>query len=72
MKDQIFMTAPDYLYVAVSGFVDDPADSDYQRGYLAGLLAIAEEIGVDLGSEPFCLVRHQTRAPSARNGRLEA
>jgi hypothetical protein len=32
-----------YIEQALIGFLNDPADSDYQRGYLAALLAIYDE-----------------------------
>jgi hypothetical protein len=32
-----------YIEQALIGFINDPADSDYQRGYLAALLTIYEE-----------------------------
>lgn len=72
MQTQTFITAPDYLDRSVASFVDDPADSDFQRGYLAALLDMAESIGVDLGSEPFCLVRKQPGAPAKRIKRAKA
>ena len=31
------MTPHEYIEQALQGFKDDPADSDFQRGYLAGL-----------------------------------
>jgi hypothetical protein len=32
-----------YIEQALIGFINDPADSDFQRGYLAALLTIYEE-----------------------------
>jgi hypothetical protein len=32
-----------YVRSAVKGFVSDPPDSDFQRGYLAAMLIVAEQ-----------------------------
>lgn len=39
-----------YIEQALDGFINDPADSDFQRGYLAALLTIYEEgLGKEFG-----------------------
>lgn len=39
-----------YIEQAMVGFINDPADSDFQRGYLAALLTIYEEgLGKEFG-----------------------
>ena len=38
-----------YIEQALIGYLNDPADSDYQRGYLAALLNIYEE-GLNKGA----------------------
>lgn len=39
-----------YIEQALAGFINDPADSDFQRGYLAALLTIYEE-GLGKGAD---------------------
>lgn len=39
-----------YIALALAGFLDDPADSDYQRGYLAVLLTLYRE-GLGKGAD---------------------
>lgn len=39
-----------YIEQALAGFINDPADSDFQRGYLAALLIIYEE-GLGKGAD---------------------
>lgn len=34
----------DYVLLGIRGFVMDPPDSDYQRGYLSALLEIARQM----------------------------
>lgn len=35
-----------YILDALNSYLGDPADSDYQRGYLAALLEVASEMGL--------------------------
>lgn len=37
------MKTKDYLEQAICSFVDDPADSDYQRGYLAAMIEVMRQ-----------------------------
>ena len=37
----------DYVEAAIASFVNDPADSDFQRGYLAAMEKIADIISRD-------------------------
>jgi hypothetical protein len=58
MSDHIKKYSPAYVdeYVrsAVHGFVGDPPDSNYQSGYLAALLVIAQEaLGHRLDMSPY-------------------
>ena len=40
----------EYVRSAVQGFVGDPPDSNYQSGYLAALLVVAQEaLGASIG-----------------------
>ena len=42
-----------FMEEALAGFVNDPPDSDSQRGYLDALYVIAAEaLGMDLGHTP--------------------
>lgn len=44
--------ASKYIEQALAGFINDPADSDFQRGYLAALLTMYEEgLGKGLGDD---------------------
>ena len=50
MSDSIYR----YIKSGVDGFLTDPPDTDFQRGYLAALLGVAEEaLGLHLGKSPF-------------------
>jgi hypothetical protein len=50
MSDSIYT----YIKSGVDGFLTDPLDTDFQRGYLAALLGVAEEaLGLHLGKSPF-------------------
>jgi hypothetical protein len=51
-----------YLERGLFGFLGDPADSDYQRGYLAALLTVYRE-GLGKGAEDgrLALLDDQTR-----------
>ena len=58
MSDHIEKYSPAYVeeYVrsTVQGFVGDPPDSDYQSGFLAALLVIAQEaLGHRLDMSPY-------------------
>ena len=62
MSDSIYT----YIKSGVDGFLTDPPDTDFQRGYLAALLGVAEEaLGLHLGKSPFMkrrsCVRQQAR-----------
>jgi hypothetical protein len=52
-----------YLERALFAFLGDPADSDYQRGFLAALLVVYEE-GLGKGSQDarLALLHEQCRA----------
>ena len=42
------------IYTYIKSRVDDPPDTDFQRGYLAALLGVAESaLGLHLGKPPF-------------------
>lgn len=44
--------ASKYIQQALAGFINDPADSDFQRGYLAALLTVYQEgLGKGLGDD---------------------
>ena len=50
MSDSVYT----YIKSSVDDFLLDPQDSDFQRGYLAALLGVAEEaLGLHLGKSPF-------------------
>ena len=50
MSDSVYT----YIKSSVDDFLLDPPDSDFQRGYLAALLGVAEEaLGLHLGKSPF-------------------
>ena len=50
--------ATHYIEQALAGFINDPADSDYQRGYLAALLTVYEEgLGEGAGDDRLSLLR---------------
>lgn len=36
----------EYLEAMLSSFVNDPPDTDYQRGYLAALLDVSKDNGI--------------------------
>jgi len=40
------MTVEEYLEQALLGFVNDPPDSLYQEGFLAGLLSVADNCDI--------------------------
>ena len=40
---ELYRNALAYVLEAIKGFDKDPADTDFQRGYLAALQAIAHE-----------------------------
>ena len=51
-----------YIEQALIGFINDPADSDFQRGYLAALLAIYEEgLGKGVGDSRLKNLREMAR-----------
>jgi hypothetical protein len=51
-----------YIEQALIGFINDPADSDFQRGYLAALLTIYEEgLGKGTGDDRLPLLLEMTR-----------
>ena len=55
------MRAAKYVEQALLGFLRDPADSTYQRGYLAALLTIYTEcLGRGIGDDRLELLRRQT------------
>jgi hypothetical protein len=44
----------EYVRSAVQGFLGDPPDTEFQRGYLASLLVLAEEaLGLRMDLPPF-------------------
>jgi hypothetical protein len=50
MSDSVYT----YIKSGVDDFLLEPPDSDFQRGYLAALLGVAEEaLGLHLGKSPF-------------------
>jgi len=51
----------DYIVDALHGFISDPADSDYQRGYLAALLELAEVTGIKLCSHHSSVLKDQVK-----------
>lgn len=47
--DHTIESAREHVMEALKGFVNDPADSDYQKGYLAALYEIGVHgLGMDL------------------------
>jgi hypothetical protein len=51
-----------YLERAMQGFLGDPADSDYQRGFLAALLVVYREgLGKGARDDRLRLLDAQTR-----------
>lgn len=49
-----------YIESALSGFLNDPADSDFQRGYLAALLTLyTEGLGKGLDDGRIALLERQ-------------
>ena len=52
-----------YIEQAFNGFLVDPADSDFQRGYLAALLTLYREgLGKGAGDDRLGLLDRQTAA----------
>jgi hypothetical protein len=52
-----------YIERAFAGYLNDPADSDYQRGYLAALLTLYREgLGKGEGDDRLTLLDRQTEA----------
>lgn len=50
--------ASHYIEQALAGFINDPADSDFQRGYLAALLTMYEEgLGKGAGDDRLTILR---------------
>lgn len=49
------------LTTALNSYLNDPAGSDYQRGYLASLLVIADEFDVFVPSETLAALQAQLR-----------
>ena len=55
------MRASRYVEQALHGFLRDPADSEYQRGFLAALIVLYEEgLGGSLGDDRMRLLKRQT------------
>ena len=53
-----------YIEEALTGFINDPADSDFQRGYLAALLTMYDEgLGKGLGDNRLPLIRQMINPP---------
>lgn len=53
-----------YIEEALTGFINDPADSDFQRGYLAALLTMYDEgLGKGLGDNHMPLIRQMINPP---------
>lgn len=49
-----------YLEGALNGYLGDPADSDYQRGFLAACLAIYKEgLGKGVSDDRIALLERQ-------------
>lgn len=47
-----------YIEQALAGFINDPADSDFQRGFLAALLTVYEEgLGKGAGDDRLTILR---------------
>ena len=52
--------ASNYVKRALEGFLTDPADTDYQRGYLAALLVLYREgLGMGIGDDRLALLEAQ-------------
>ena len=52
-----------YIEQAFVGYLNDPADSDHQRGYLSALLTIYREgLGKGVGDDRLTLLDEQVRA----------
>ena len=60
--------ASNYIANALAMFIDDPADSDHQRGYLAALLTIYREgLGRGKGDDRLAILDAQImETPNAR------
>ena len=64
MSDSIYT----YIKSGVDGFLTDPPDTDFQRGYLAALLGVAEEaLGLHLGKSPFMEAQKLCSTPGTIN-----
>lgn len=51
-----------YIERALVAFLNDPADSDHQRGYLSALLTVYREgLGKGVGDDRLALLDQQTR-----------
>lgn len=60
------MKASRYIENALLGFLSDPADSDFQRGYLAALLTLyTEGLGKGLGDDRLALLRRHAEGVSS-------
>ena len=58
--------ASKYLTGVFNGYLGDPADTDYQRGFLAAALVIYREgLGKGVGDDRLKLLDKQTMLPSA-------
>ena len=56
-----------YIEQALAGFINDPADSDFQRGYLAALLTLYEEgLGKGFGDDRLPLLHLQMAKPPCK------
>ncbi|MCC3607430.1 MAG: hypothetical protein JGK24_30440 [Microcoleus sp. PH2017_29_MFU_D_A] len=57
-----------YISEALIGFLNDPPDSDYQRGYLGALLTIYEEgLGKGAGDDRLPLLLEMARCNGGDN-----
>jgi hypothetical protein len=67
MSDDIYR----YIKTAVEMFLLDPPDTDSQRGYLAALMVLANDVlGLDMNKKPFAEAEKVCLTPTYRMRRL--
>lgn len=55
--------ASKYVKQALEGYLNDPADSDYQKGFLAALLVVYREgLGKGVGDDRLALLDEQVKS----------